>query len=311
MDMSAPPPLLVIGGPTASGKTGLAIDVARRLGGEIINADSRQVYRGMDIGTAKPSAAQRALAPHHLLDLRRPDEDFSLAGYVQLARDTIGALHGRGVLPILTGGTGLYLRAVTQGYDVPPVPPDLALRATLEAEARADGGAALLERLVSLDPVSAARIDPRNIRRLIRALEVTLQLGRPFSDLQQQVPQYRTLFIVLQGDRAELYARADRRLEAMIAAGFADEVRALLGAGYSPESPAFSALGYREMAAHVQGTLTLAQSQEAIRYQTHAYIRRQLTWFRREREAHPMSIDGGTALSDTLALVERALLCAV
>ena len=279
--------------------------------GEIINADSRQIYRGMDIGTAKPTAAQRKLVPHHLLDLRRPDEDFSLAEYVRLASSAIGSLHGRGVLPILVGGTGLYLRAVTQGYDVPPVPPNAELRASLEAEARAGGGAALVERLARLDPVSAARIDPHNTRRLIRALEVTLQLGRPFSDLQRQAPHYRTLFIVLQGERANLYARADARLEEMIAAGFADEVQSLLAAGYGPELPALSALGYREMVAHMRGEVTLAQAQEAIRYHTHAYIRRQLTWFRREHDAHLVGIDDGTATVTTLALVERALLCPV
>jgi tRNA dimethylallyltransferase len=308
--MSALPPLLIIGGPTASGKTVLAIEVARRLGGEIVNADSRQIYRGMDIGTAKPTAAQRAQAPHHLLDLRRPDEDFSLADYVQLARSIISLLQGRGILPILVGGTGLYLRAVTQGYDVPSVPPNPALRASLEAEARIDGGKGLLERLARLDPVSAARLDPHNIRRLIRAMEVTLQLGRPFSDLQRQAPHYRTLFVVLQGERAELYGRADRRLKAMIADGFADEARALLAADYGPELPALSALGYREMAGYVRGAVTLAQAQEAIRYQTHAYIRRQVTWFRRERDIRSVAMDG-TATAATLALVERELLCGV
>jgi tRNA dimethylallyltransferase len=308
--MNAPHPLLVIGGPTASGKTGLAVEVALGLGGEIVNADSRQIYIGMDIGTAKPTAEQRARVPHHLLDLRRPDENFSLAEYVQLARSAIGSLHARGVLPILVGGTGLYLRAITQGYDVPAVAPDPDLRAALEAEARAGGAAALVERLACLDPASAARIHPRNIRRVIRALEVTLQLGRPFSETQRQTPDYRTLLVLLEGERSALYARADARLQAMIAAGFAQEVQTLLEAGYRPELPALSALGYRTMAAHVRGELTLAQAQETIMYQTHAYIRRQLTWFRRERDPHPVAIDAADPVTEVLSLVERELRCA-
>jgi tRNA dimethylallyltransferase len=308
--MNAQHPLLVIGGPTASGKTGLAIEVALRLRSEIVNADSRQIYIGMDIGTAKPTVEQRARVPHHLLDLRQPDEDFSLAEYVQLARSTIGSLHDRGVLPILVGGTGLYLRAITQGYGVPAAAPNPELRAALEAEARASGARGLVERLARLDPASAARIDPRNVRRVIRALEVSLQLGRPFSEMQRQAPEYHTLFVLLEGERVVLYARADARLQTMIAAGFAREVRALLDAGYRPDLPALSALGYRAMAAHVRGELTLAQAQETIMYQTHAYIRRQLTWFRRERDPHPVAIDAADPVAEVLSLVESELQCA-
>lgn len=300
---AARPPLLAIGGPTASGKTALAIELARALDGEIVNADSRQIYLGMECGTASPTAAQRAAVPHHLLDLVRPSDPFTLATYVDLAHRAIREIAARGRLPLLVGGTGLYLRAVTRGYRVPEVAPDPEWRRLLEREAAADGGAALVERLRAVDPQAAARIDPRNIRRLIRALEVSLHLGTPFSALQRQEPPYRSLTVILEGDRERLYARADARLAAMIAAGFEDEVARLLAAGYGPELPAFSALGYRELAASLRGELSREAAIERTRMGTHAFIRRQVTWFRGDRDARRLPVDAGDPLAGALDLV--------
>jgi tRNA dimethylallyltransferase len=303
--MDERPLLLAIGGPTASGKTDLAIDLALRLDGEIVNADSRQIYRGMEIGTAKPTPAQRATVPHHLLDLALPSEQFTLAQYTQRAHATIREIQGRGTLPLLVGGTGLYLRAVVQGYVVPEAPPNLDLRRDLEREAAAHGPAALVERLRAVDPVAAARIDGRNLRRVIRALEVSLSLGVPFSSLQRREAPYRTLTIVLHGNRTLLYTRADARLQAMLDAGFEAEVARLLDAGYDPALPAMSALGYRELAAALRGEITRAAAIEATRTHTHDFIRRQITWFKAERDAQALDIEQSDLYAAALDLARR------
>ncbi|HWE64934.1 MAG TPA: tRNA (adenosine(37)-N6)-dimethylallyltransferase MiaA [Chloroflexota bacterium] len=303
--MDGRPLLLAIGGPTASGKTDLAIDLALRLDGEIVNADSRQIYRGMEIGTAKPTPAQRATVPHHLLDLALPSEQFTLAQYTQRAHATIREIQGRGTLPLLVGGTGLYLRAVVQGYVVPEAPPNLDLRRDLEREAAAHGPAALVERLRAVDPVAAARIDGRNLRRVIRALEVSLSLGVPFSSLQRREAPYRTLTIVLHGNRTLLYTRADARLQAMLDAGFEAEVARLLDAGYDPALPAMSALGYRELAAALRGEITRAAAIEATRTHTHDFIRRQITWFKAERDAQALDIEQSDLYAAALDLARR------
>lgn len=299
------PPLLAIGGPTASGKTDLAIHLARQLHGEIVNADSRQVYRGMDIGTAKPTPEQRAMVPHHLLDVAWPSEEFTLTRYTALAHAAIGEIWGRGKLPVLVGGTGLYVRAVVQGYRVPEAPPDPALRRELEHEAAERGPAALLARLRAVDPVAASRIDGQNVRRVIRALEVSLALGVPFSALQRREPPYSSLTIVLHGSRAVLYTRADARLQAMLDAGFEAEVAHLLDAGYDPALPAMSALGYRELAAARRGAMGREAAIEATRTHTHDFIRRQITWFRAERGAEPLDIEELDPAGAALDLTRR------
>ena len=300
-------PLLAIGGPTASGKTGLAIGLALALGGEIVNADSRQVYRGLDIGTAKPAVEQRAAVPHHLLDLADPWEEFTLAHYVAAAHAAIGAIQARGRLPVLVGGTGLYLRAVTQGYAVPEAPPDPALRRELEGRASAEGLGALLAQLEALDPVTASRIDRKNPRRVIRALEVCLTLGVPFSTLQRRSPPYRHLTLVLGAARERLYAWADVRLVEMLEAGFGTEVARLLGEGVDPALPAMSALGYRELAGWLRGETSREAAVEATRLATHAFIRRQVTWFRGEPGALAVPIDDRDPLRAALSLVEAHL----
>ncbi|MCS6845605.1 MAG: tRNA (adenosine(37)-N6)-dimethylallyltransferase MiaA [Caldilineales bacterium] len=275
------PPLVAIVGPTAVGKSALALEAAQRLGGEIVSADSRQIYRGMDIGTDKPTPEQRRRVPHHLLDVVEPDQVFTLAQYQRAAYNAIADIHERGRLPLLVGGTGLYVRAVLEGLHIPEVPPDPALRQELEAFAQAEGAQALHARLAALDPDAARRIDPRNVRRVVRALEVTLLTGVPISRLQQaSPPPFRVLRIGLTRPRPVLYARIDRRVDAMIEAGLVEEVRRLLEAGYSPSLPALTGLGYRQIIQYLQGELSLAEAVAAIKQQTRRFVRQQATWFR-------------------------------
>jgi tRNA dimethylallyltransferase len=273
-------PLVVVVGPTAVGKTEIGLYLGEALAGEIVSADSRQVYRGMDIGTAKPTPAEQRQVPHHLIDIRNPDETLSLGEYRRLALAAIAAIHDRGHLPLLVGGTGQYVRAVVEGWQVPEVPPQPPLRAELEALAAREGNMAVFARLQALDPESAARMDPRNLRRVIRALEVTLVLGRPFSQVRSKAPPpFRILQIGLTRPRPLLYARADARIEAMFARGFVDEVRRLLAQGYGPDLPAFSSLGYREVAGYLAGSYSLEEAKALLRRHTRQFIRRQYNWF--------------------------------
>lgn len=278
-------PLLVVVGPTAAGKTDFAVALAERLRDvvivEAVSADSRQVYREMEIATAKATAAQRALLPHYVIDIVRPDEDYSLAQYQAGATAAIADIWARGRMPLLLGGTGLYVRAVVDGLAIPEVPPDPALRAALEVEVAAHGPGVLHTRLAALDPVTAARIDARNPRRLIRALEVCIGSGRPLSEQRGARPTpYHPLMLGLNMERAALYARADARVDVMLAAGLVEEARELAAHGYGWELPAMSSLGYREIGAYLRGETTLAAAVERLKLNTHAYTRRQLTWFR-------------------------------
>lgn len=278
-------PLLALVGPTATGKTALALALAEALRGEIaceaVSADSRQIYRLMEIATAKPTPKERAQLPHHLLDVVWPDESYTLAQYQTDAAAAIVGIAARGRLPLLVGGTGLYVRAVVDGLAIPAVPPNPALRAELEAEAAAHGPDALLARLAALDPEAAATIDPRNTRRLVRALEVCLATGQPFSAQRGARPTpYRPLLLGLNLDRPALYTRADARIQAMLAAGLVEETRALVERGYDWALPAMSSLGYREIGAYLRGELPLDAAIERFQLATHAYIRRQLMWFR-------------------------------
>lgn len=281
MRLAGKPPLIVILGATATGKTGLALELARALDGEIVGADSRQIYRGMDIGTAKPDAGQRRSVPHHLIDIADPDENPGLAEVQALACAAIVDIQRRGRVPLLVGGTGQYLSAIVEGWRIPVVPPNATLRAGLEAFAAEQGRAALHQRLTRVDPVTAARTHPNNLRRMVRALEVWQETGRPISELQQhRPPPWDILQIGLQLERGALYQRADRRLGAMIDAGLVDEVRGLLQAGYTRELPSMSGLGYRQLAAHLLDDLPLPEAIRATQTATHDFIRRQLTWFR-------------------------------
>lgn len=274
--------LTAIVGPTAVGKTALAVALAQQLDAEIVSADSRQIYRHMDIGTAKPTPAERAAAPHHLIDIRDPAEPFSLADFQELAAEAIAAIVARGRRPLLVGGTGQYLAAVLEGWRVPRVPPVPELRAALEREAAATGPAALHARLAAIDPAAAAQIAPGNVRRVVRALEVHAVTGRPISEQQtREPPPYPIRTIWLSRPREQLYARADARVDAMVAAGLTDEVASLLARGYGWELPALSSLGYIQLRPYLEGTASLAACVERLKFDTHNFIRRQHAWFRR------------------------------
>ncbi len=289
-------PLILIVGPTAVGKTEIAIQLAVRLDGEIISADSRLFYRGMDIGTAKPSDEEMARIPHHLIDIADPDEILSLPVFQKMAHAAIADIQARDKMPILVGGTGQYVRAVTEAWTPPEVRPNHRLRDELERiafshhslasegniEIKAmEGKKWLYERLKSLDPEAAANIDARNLRRTIRALEVILTTGRKFSDQRRQgTALYDLITIGLIRPRAELYARIDERIEAMFKAGLLDEVKDLLAKGYSPELPTMSAIGYRESIKVIEGEWSLEEAKVAMRRATRAFVRRQANWFK-------------------------------
>jgi tRNA dimethylallyltransferase len=274
--------LTAIIGPTAVGKTRLAIAMASRVGGEIVSADSRQIYRHMDIGTAKPTPDERAAAVHHLIDIRDPDEDFSLAGYQDLAMAAIADIVTRRQVPLLVGGTGQYLAAVLEGWHIPRVPPQPELRAELERESAERGIGALHARLIEVDPAAAAQIAPNNLRRVIRALEVHIVSGKPISAQQTRVPPpYHIRTIWLNCEREEIYRRADQRVEDMVGAGLADEVASLRARGYGWELPAMSSLGYTQMRPYLEGKASLEACVERLKFDTHSFIRRQGAWFRR------------------------------
>jgi len=274
-------PLVVILGPTAVGKTEIAIQLAECLEGEIVSADSRLFYRGMDIGTAKPTPAECARVPHHLIDVAEPDEVWNLAIFQRSAQSKISDIHSRGHLPFLVGGTGQYIYAVVEGWQIPESKPDNALRATLENWAELIGPQGLHSRLSVLDPKAASRIDPRNLRRSIRALEVVLRTGRRFSEQAKRGKSpYRTLLVGLSRPRPELYARIDTRIESMLAAGFEDEVKALLQKGYDPVLPNLSAIGYRQMIEYVKGEISLEDAVILMKRNTRQFVRRQSNWFK-------------------------------
>ena len=277
--MPSKPPLILIVGPTAVGKTELAIQRAEKLNGEIISADSRLFYRGMDIGTAKPSQEELARVPHYLIDIVNPDETLSLAVFQEKAKEIIADIHSRGKLPFLVGGTGQYVRAVTEGWTPPEVTADKKLRVELEKKDKEW----LHARLQLLDPEAAAKIDARNVRRTVRALEVILTTGRKFSEQRGQVESpYQLITIGLTRPRPELYQRVDERIDLMFANGLIEEVKRLLDAprGYSPSLPSMSALGYRECVSVVKGLLTEEQAKVEMRRVTRIFVRRQANWFK-------------------------------
>jgi len=282
------PPVVVVTGPTASGKTPLAIEIAQQFGGEIVNADSMQVFRYMDIGTAKPSLAQRAQVPHHLLDVVTPDVPYSAGRYAEEARKAAAEIHARGKIVVLTGGTGLYIRAFLEGL-LEGGEADPELRADLEAQNRAAVEAGepqrLYRRLADSDPEAADRIHPNDVRRIIRALEIANRIGEPASSLRAEHAfgdrPYRTLHLALDPGRAALVERIDRRCGEMIEHGLLQEARALRERGYGPELRPMRAIGYRHMTPVVEGADTLANALEVMRRDTRQFARRQRTWLRK------------------------------
>ncbi|MFN2188918.1 MAG: tRNA (adenosine(37)-N6)-dimethylallyltransferase MiaA [Candidatus Promineifilaceae bacterium] len=276
------PPLLVIVGPTAVGKTDFSLEVASEHPAEIVSADSRLVYRGLDIGTDKPSMAVREQVPHHLIDICQPDERLSLGQYQRLAYFAIADIQRRGRLPILVGGTGQYVHAVVEGWNIPAVPPNDKLRRALSKKGQTE----LARWLKILDPASAERIDFRNIRRVVRALEITLTTGLPASaQRRKKDPELDIMQIGLAANREQLHARVDIRVNSMIGRGLLEEVKALRDQGYERHLSSMSGLGYRQLYAYLDGELTLEEAVERIKFESHRFIRQQANWFRQDDTA--------------------------
>lgn len=275
------PKIIAVVGPTASGKTALGIALAKKFGGEIVSADSRQIYRGMDIGTAKPSAAERHAVPHHLIDIKDPDEDYTVADYQRDAFAAIDDILVRGKTPIIVGGTGLYVHAVVENLDIPKTVANPKLRAEIENDIARDGLDAAFKRLVALDPEAAYVVDPKNPRRVTRALEVALATGQPFTAQRiKHAPRYETLTLGLNPPPEALRERIDRRVDEMMRDGLVDEVRALVKK-YGATPAAFDAIGYREVISYLNRRSSLEDAAAAIKMNTWHYAKRQLTWFKK------------------------------
>jgi tRNA dimethylallyltransferase len=273
--------VIAVVGPTAVGKSELALHLAQYFPAEIISADSRQVYRYMDIGTNKPTPAERESVPHHLIDVVEPDEDFSLAMYHQLANAALKAIRQKGKLPLLVGGSGLYVWSLVEGWKIPQVPPDQERRRQLEARAEQEDSQSLYQELQDIDPTAAVKINPSNTRRIIRALEIYDVIGQPSSQLQRkEAPDFPILLIGLTQERSELYRSIDWRVDKMIQRGLVEEVEQLLKKGYSPSLPSMSGIGYKQIVQFLRGEMTLPEAIDKIKYETHRLARHQYAWFR-------------------------------
>jgi tRNA dimethylallyltransferase len=283
LSISKDKPLIVLLGPTASGKTDTAIQIAKRINGEIISCDSRLFYRGMDIGTAKPSSDEFAMVPHHMINIADPDKPLSLAVYQEMCVKIIAQLHKNGKIPILVGGTGQYIYSITEAWQIPEQEPDNALRKVLEKISKEHGTIELFRYLEVLDPLAAFTIDKRNIRRVVRALEVIFLTGHKFSDLKNKGSSpYQLIQIGIQWPREELYKRIDQRIDQMLTDGLVSEVQGLLNKGYTPDLPGMSAIGYNEITLYLNGKLTLSEAVMLIKRKTRQFVRRQSNWFKLE-----------------------------
>ncbi|MBQ4425774.1 MAG: tRNA (adenosine(37)-N6)-dimethylallyltransferase MiaA [Lachnospiraceae bacterium] len=281
-------PLLILTGPTAAGKTALSISLARRFDGEIISADSMQVYRGMDIGSAKIRPAEMQGVPHHLIDIREPEEGFSVADFVECGREAAAEIHARGHLPILVGGTGFYIQAFLKDLVFAEGEEDKAVRERLTKLAETEGPEALHQRLKELDPASAEAIHANNVKRVIRALEYYELTGRRISETntkqQESESPYNYLYFVLDLPREELYARIEKRVDQMMAEGLPEEVKHLKDRGLTQKDLSMQGLGYRQLLDHLDGLCSREEAVARIKTETRHFAKRQLTWFRREKD---------------------------
>ncbi|MGI6576427.1 MAG: tRNA (adenosine(37)-N6)-dimethylallyltransferase MiaA [bacterium] len=282
-------PLLVIVGPTAAGKTNTAIEIAAKLSGEVISADSRQIYRYMDIGTAKPSLAERKGIPHYLIDIVDPDADFSVANFQPMAQKIINQIWEKGKLPMLVGGTGLYISAVIDAYNFSNLPANPEFRHQMRKLALDKGKHYIWHKLQSIDPVTAERLHPNDVKRIIRALEVYNFTGRTLGSWEQEQPQespYNLLIIGITRERSHLYEAINRRVDKMMEMGLIEEVHRLLKMGYSPTLNSMQGLGYKELIPYINGEISLAEAVEILKRDTRRFAKRQLTWFRRDKRVN-------------------------
>lgn len=300
--------IITIVGPTASRKTALGIALARQFNGEIVSADSRQIYRGMDIGTAKPTLAERRAIPHHLIDVKYPDEDYTVAEYKHDTVTAIDDILARGNTPLLVGGTGLYIKTVLENLDIPKTHADPKLRAEIEAEIARGGLERVFSTLVALDPEAAYVVDPKNPRRVVRALEVAITTGEPFTaQRKKNEPLYDALVLGLTPPAEVLRERIDRRVDEMMHDGLVDETAALLKK-YGRAPVAFDAIGYREIIAHLNGTLSLEDAVQAIKMNTWHYAKRQMTWFKKTPNVRWIENSGRTLpVDEAIALAQDFL----
>ena len=303
------PKIIVLAGPTAAGKTALGIALARSLDAEIISADSRQVYRRLDIGTAKPDAAQLRAVPHHGIDICDPPDTYTAGRFFRDAGEWMREIGGRGKRVLVVGGSGIYIRALTDGIFEGPEASN-ELRAELESRIRREGLPALVEQLRHLDPATAAGIDARNPVRVIRALEVCLLTGRPYSALRvERMPElpYDTVMFGLRLERNALHGRIERRVDAMIEAGLVDEVRDLLADGADPSWTSLNTVGYKEIIGYLTGSSSLDDSIEAIKRSTRQYARRQMTWFRKEARLRWIDVAETIAEEEIAHVIKRSI----
>ncbi len=302
-------PLIVVAGPTASGKTRLAIDIAKVFSGEIVSADSMQIYKYMDIGTAKPTAEERAECPHHLIDFVEPDSEFSVADYTKLAHGVIADITSRGKTAVMCGGTGLYIDSVVKDIEFGEMDTDYALRAELQKIADSDGAEKLLEILSEFDDVSAKRLHPNNVRRIIRAIEFYKTTGIPISEHQEMTKQiesrYNAVIFCIDHDREVLYERINRRVDIMINEGLLEEVRKIMDMGYTKELNSMKGIGYKEIMDYYNGECSLDEAIEAVKQGSRRYAKRQLTWFRRNPDV--IMLKPETAKEDAISMVSAKL----
>lgn len=286
-------PLIVVAGPTASGKTGLAIDIANYADGEIVSADSMQIYRYMDIGSAKPTPEERQAAVHHLIDFLEPDEEFSVADYTEKAHEVIADIYLRGKIPVMAGGTGLYINSVVNDVTFGEIDTDYELRERLQKCAEEKGSEYLLKRLSEFDKVSAKRLHPNNLRRIIRAIEFYKVTGKPISQHQEETKQrksrYKPLMLCIEWEREVLYDRINRRVDMMIEGGLLDEVKWLMDMGYNKSLNSMKGIGYKEVMDYFDGLAGFEETIEIIKQSSRRYAKRQLTWFRRDDRIHYVS----------------------
>ncbi|MBQ8301623.1 MAG: tRNA (adenosine(37)-N6)-dimethylallyltransferase MiaA [Clostridia bacterium] len=288
-------PLIVVAGPTASGKTGLAIEIANYVGGEIVSADSMQIYKYMDIGSAKPTKEEQSQAVHHLIDFVEPQEEFSVAEYTEKAHEVIADINSRGKTAVMVGGTGLYINSVVNDVTFGEMDTDYELREELHKLAVKKGSEHLLEMLAEFDEVSAKRLHPNNLRRIIRAIEFYKVTGKPISEHQEETKQtesrYNPLMFLIDWDRDVLYDRINRRVDIMLEEGLLDEVKHLMDMGYTQELNSMKGIGYKEVMDYFDGKMSLDETIELIKQSSRRYAKRQLTWFRRDERIHYVSSD--------------------